>query len=100
MNIPGKTKDGMKARLDMQEMGIRPELAPQQSSKHAYLPPSCYTLSRKEKISFYECLSSVKVTSGYSSNTKAIVSMKDLKLVGMKSHDCHVLMQHLLPVAI
>ena len=26
--------------------------------------------------------------------------MKDLKLVGMKSHDCHILMQQLLPVAI
>ena len=26
--------------------------------------------------------------------------MKDLKLVGLKSHDCHVLMQQLLPVAI
>ena len=26
--------------------------------------------------------------------------MSDLKLVGMKSHDCHVLMQQLLPVAI
>ena len=26
--------------------------------------------------------------------------MKDLKLVGVKSHDCHVLMQQLLSVAI
>ena len=26
--------------------------------------------------------------------------MKDLKLLGLKSHDCHVLMQQLLPVAI
>jgi len=26
--------------------------------------------------------------------------MHDLKLVGLKSHDCHVLMQKLLPVAI
>lgn len=26
--------------------------------------------------------------------------MKDLKLVGLKSHDCHILMQQLLPVAI
>ena len=26
--------------------------------------------------------------------------MKDLKFVGLKSHDCHVLMQQLLPVAI
>jgi len=28
------------------------------------------------------------------------VFVKDLKLVGLKSHDCHVLMQQLLPVAI
>ncbi|KAL8155839.1 hypothetical protein AgCh_001037 [Apium graveolens] len=41
LNIPGKTKDGMKARLDL-----------------------------KEKISFYECLSSVKVPSGDSSSPK------------------------------
>ena len=26
--------------------------------------------------------------------------MNDLKLIGLKSHDCHVLMQQLLPVAI
>ncbi|XP_063949039.1 uncharacterized protein LOC108203290 [Daucus carota subsp. sativus] len=100
LNIPGKTKDGIKARLDLQEMGIRAELAPQQSGKRTYLPPACFTLSRKEKISLCECLSTVKVSSGYSSNPKNFVSMKDLKLIGMKSHDCHVLMQHLLPVAI
>ncbi|KAL8145517.1 hypothetical protein AgCh_003615 [Apium graveolens] len=52
LNIPGKSKDGMKARLDMQEMGIRVELAPQQSGKRAYLSPACYTLSRKEKSAF------------------------------------------------
>ncbi|KAL8157781.1 hypothetical protein AgCh_002474 [Apium graveolens] len=81
LNIPGKMKDGMKARLDLQELGVRAELAPQQSGKRAYLPPACYTLSRKEKISFCECLSSVKVPSGYSSNLKNLISMKDLKLV-------------------
>ena len=26
--------------------------------------------------------------------------MKDMKLIGLKSHDCHVLMTHLIPVAI
>ncbi|KAL8155740.1 hypothetical protein AgCh_000951 [Apium graveolens] len=29
LNIPGKTKDGVKARLDLQEMGVRTELTPQ-----------------------------------------------------------------------
>jgi len=42
----------------------------------------------------------MKVPLGYSSNIKSLVSMEDLKLVGLKSHDCHVLMQQLLPVTI
>ena len=31
---------------------------------------------------------------------KRLVSIKDLKLVGMKSHDCHVMMTQMLPVAL
>ena len=42
----------------------------------------------------------MKVPQGYSSNIKSLVSVNDLKLVGLKSHDCHVLMQQLLPVAV
>jgi len=64
------------------------------------LPAACYTLSKKEKTSFCECIKGVKVPQGYSSNVKSLVSMNDLKLIGLKSHDCHVLMQKLLPVAI
>ncbi|XP_019156907.1 PREDICTED: uncharacterized protein LOC109153494 [Ipomoea nil] len=100
LNIQGKTKDGIKARKDMVVMGIREKLAPQEMGKRAYLPPACHTLSKKEKTSFCACLNGVKVPSGYSSNIKKLVSMKDLKLVGMKSHDCHVLMQQMLHIAI
>jgi len=57
-------------------------------------------MSTKEKKSFCHCLQNVKVPQGYSSNIKSLVSINDLKLVGLKSHDCHVLMQQLLPVAI
>jgi hypothetical protein len=81
-------------------MGIRSELAPQKHEKRNYLSPTCYTLSKKEKISFLECLKSIKVPSDYSSNISKKVSMNDLKLIGMKSHDCHVLLTHLLPVVI
>ncbi|CAJ2651409.1 unnamed protein product [Trifolium pratense] len=100
LNIAGKTKDGINARLDMDLMGIRKELLPQQINNRTYLPPACYTLSKKEKTSFCECLKSIKVPHGYSSNVNKLVSMNDLKLIGLKSHDCHVLMQQLLPVAI
>ena len=37
---------------------------------------------------------------GHSSNVKSLVSVQDLKLIGFKSHDCHILMQQLLPIAI
>ncbi|KAL0556179.1 hypothetical protein IC582_004689 [Cucumis melo] len=42
----------------------------------------------------------MKVPRGYSSNITNLVSIEDSKLNGLKSHDCHVLLQQLLPVAI
>ena len=57
-------------------------------------------MSTKEKKQFCNCLKNVKVPQGYSSNIKSLVAFNDLKLVGLKSHDCHVLMQQLLPVAV
>jgi len=57
-------------------------------------------MSTKEKKHFCHCLKNVKVPHGYSSNIKSLVSVTNLKLVGLKSYDCHVLMQQLLPVAI
>ena len=49
---------------------------------------------------FCKCLADLKVPDGYSSNFRNLVSMDDLKMVGLKSHDCHILMQQLLPIAI
>ena len=100
LNTAGKTKDGINVRKDMVEMGIRPELAPQEKGERTFLPPASYTLTRAEKISLLECLQSIRVPSGYASNISRRVSMKDLKLIGMKSHDYHDLLTQLLPVAI
>jgi len=100
LNVPGKSKDGINARLDLLDMGIRTELAPIKKGKRQYLPPAAYTLSRKEKFVFCKFLQGVKVPEGYSSNIRNLVSMKDLKLKGLKSHDCHILMEHLLPIGI
>ncbi|KAL4038500.1 hypothetical protein IC575_002121 [Cucumis melo] len=99
-DIPSKTKDGVKSRLDLVELNIRSELAPQVGEKKIFLPPTCYTLSRAEKLSFCKTLSELKVPEGYSSNIQSLVSLTDLKLYGLKSHDHHVLMQQLLFVAI
>ncbi|XP_073120554.1 uncharacterized protein [Henckelia pumila] len=87
LDISGKTKDGVAARLDLMEMNVRSELAPRIGDKKTFLPPACYTLSKDEKRSICNSLSGMKVPEGYSSNVKNLVSIKDLKLVGLKSHD-------------
>ena len=100
LNVFGKSKDDINAMLDLIDMGIRSELAPVKDGKRTFLPPTTHTLSRKEKKVLFQFFHEVKVLEGYSSNISNLVFMKDLKLKGSKSHDCHVLMDHLLPIGI
>ena len=100
LNVHGKTRDTKASRDDMVKMRIRTNLAPEPRGDRHFLPPARYTLSKAEKTSMLRCLKSIKVPSGYSANISAKVQMNDLKLIGLKSHDCHVLMTQLLPVAI
>ena len=100
LDVPGKTKDGLASRRDLQEMHLRTELAPVVGEKRMYLPPACYTLSKEEKRKVCHAFHEMKLPSGYTSNVKNLVSMKELKLIGLKSHDYHTLMQQLLPVAL
>ena len=92
LHIQGNMKYGLNTRQDLVEMGLRSQLHPRFDGKKIYFPLACYTLSKKEKISFCQCLRRVKVPQGYSSSVKSLVQLKDLKLVGLKSHNCHVLM--------
>ncbi|BBG93951.1 hypothetical protein Prudu_002111 [Prunus dulcis] len=91
LEIPGKNKDGIAARLDLLNMGVKTDLQPQYGERRTRLPPGPWNLSRAEKR---------EVPEGYSSNIKNLVSLQDSRLLGLKSHDCHTLMQQLLPVAI
>ncbi|XP_028080882.1 uncharacterized protein LOC114282405 [Camellia sinensis] len=68
LNIPGKTKDGINSCLDLVEMGLREELAPQIREKRTYLPPACYTLSKEEKRRVCTTLLELKVPEGHYSN--------------------------------
>ncbi|KAL4032723.1 hypothetical protein IC575_005804 [Cucumis melo] len=100
LDIPGKTKDGLYARRDLADLKIRPELTPINGEKKNFIPPACYTFTKKEKRFLLKSLSKMKVPRGYSSNVTNLVSIENSKLNGLKSHDCHVLLQQLLPVAI
>ncbi|XP_074327169.1 uncharacterized protein LOC141665084 [Apium graveolens] len=90
LNIRYKTKDSEGSRLDMIQMGVRKDLAPQKiGEKRTYLPPSAFTLSKTEKKKLLKSLASMKLPYGHSSNIKNCVLILDLKLYRLKFHDCH-----------
>jgi len=45
-------------------------------------------------------LKNLKVPSGFYSNIRSLVSMKDLTLTNYNSHDCHIMLTTFLPIAI
>lgn len=100
LDVKGKSKDGLESRKDLMNMGIRRELHPQERGSKYYLPPASHTLSKKEKQIFCRRLYELKLPDGYSSNIANCVSIEECKIIGLKSHDCHVLMQQLLSVAL
>ncbi|XP_038687502.1 uncharacterized protein LOC119986883 [Tripterygium wilfordii] len=55
--------------------------------------------NRKQKRVVCHWVSSLKLLDGYASNLGRCVDMREGKLFGMKSHDCHVFMERLLPIA-
>ncbi|XP_075093198.1 uncharacterized protein LOC107829616 isoform X2 [Nicotiana tabacum] len=64
------------------------------------MPAACCNMSKSEKKEFYKFLKSVKFPDGYASNISRRVNEDDDKITGLKSHDHHVLLQRLLPIAI
>ncbi|XP_042988732.1 uncharacterized protein LOC122316266 [Carya illinoinensis] len=100
MDIEGKTKDTANACRDLMELGLRKELHLQPSANGYSMVLGSYTLDIDQMRHFCEWLASIKFPDGFASNISRCVSVADGKISGMKSHDCHVFMQRLLPVAI
>ncbi|CAA7018756.1 unnamed protein product [Microthlaspi erraticum] len=80
----GKSKDGIQARKDLENLGIRKDLHP----------------CTQEKKVFCRQLFDFKGRDGYCSDISRGISLDDCKVTGLKSHDYHVLMQQLLPIAL
>jgi hypothetical protein len=101
LDIPGKTKDTFKAHMELEEMKLRKDLHHRTlENRSKKLPTACYTLSKQEKMSLYNCLHGIKVPNGYSDNVSGMVNMKTLKVHFKKSHDCHILIGQFLPITI
>ncbi|KAF7114861.1 hypothetical protein RHSIM_RhsimUnG0074200 [Rhododendron simsii] len=99
LGIDGKNKDTEKARKDMEDQEIRKELHLKRRANGTFeKPPAKYTLSPKEREGFLDFLKSIKYPDGYAANISKCVNTNGGKLSGLKSHDCHVLLQRILPI--
>lgn len=99
MNMLRKTKDNVQARLDLEVINIRSELHLIRKGEKHHLHVASYTLSKGDKHLFYPFFQQLRVPDDFSSNISQSVDMKEHKISGLKSHDYHVLLQHLIPLA-
>ena len=97
-NIPGKTKDTYKSRDELNKYCRRPQFA-QNLVTNKYLDVP-FVLNKSQKKDVLEWVKKLRFPDGYASNLGRCVDAKKLKMFGMKSHDCHVFMQRLLPIAL
>lgn len=100
LDINGKTKDPVIASEDLCDWGIRKELHMQvrASDNKLIKPAAYYTLSTSERNEFYQFLKLIKFLDGYAANISRCV--RETKISGLKSHDCHILLQMLIPAGI
>ena len=64
------------------------------------LPGTSYNLTTDEKRVVCQWVRALKVLTGFSSNIKSLVSMKDLTLTNFNAHDCHIKPTVFLPTVI
>jgi hypothetical protein len=101
LDIIGKMKDGLNSHKDLQVLGIREELHPQERPNgKIYLSLGSYTLTNEEKSAICKCPRGIRVPIGFSTNIKNLVSMSELKVSGYNTHDCHTMLPLFLAIAI
>src|SRR4051812_3818841 len=71
----------------------------QRSKVNITAPHACFTLSQKEIHQLINCLLGIKLPYGFAGKISRYLDSAKQRFSGMKSHDCHVLMTQLLPVA-
>jgi hypothetical protein len=82
-------------------MNLRPEFHPfiAENGK-TLLPTACFTMTKKENTNFLQMSHDVRVPCEYSSNVSRCVKLKECTVGVLKSHDKHIIMQQLLPIAL
>ena len=100
LDIKGKLKDTTNARLDLADLKIRNELQFQHNGDDYDMPKARYTLSKSKKTQFLNFLKDAKFPDGYASNIQKCLTADAIKWQGLKTHDCHILLQRIIPAVV
>nr|GEY02167.1 hypothetical protein [Tanacetum cinerariifolium] len=93
-----KSKDTAEARQDLKRLGIRNGLwLSQDNNGKCSKPHSVYSFTPEDRKKFCQFIKGVKLSDGFRSNFKHKVTDNDTNITGLKSHDCRIMMQRLLP---
>ncbi|KAL9676132.1 hypothetical protein QQ045_004345 [Rhodiola kirilowii] len=101
--LEGKTKDDHKARAGLKEQGLRKHQWDKfkgLSSKREKVTQAPYTVLPEHKVEILEMIKDVKYPYGYAWSLRSKINLHDKQVNGLKTHDCHVMLQRVLPVVI
>ncbi|GLU11298.1 hypothetical protein SLE2022_280530 [Rubroshorea leprosula] len=94
------SKDNVKSRMDLPLYCDREELHLYYDRSGSLCKPNpSYALNTNKKRCLCTWLKHVQFPDGFASNIARCVNLAELRLVGLKSHDCHIFMQRLIPIA-
>ena len=101
LNIPSKSKDNVAARRDLKKLKMMPELQLRELEDGSEeIPTSRFWMTTSEqKRLFCQVIKNAKLPQGYGSNVSRCVQVNERKISGYKSHDAHIMMHYLLPIA-
>ena len=99
MDVKGKTKDNIKARLDIALYCNRKNMELVCNGSRVTKPRASFVLEKNAQLLVYKWLKSLRFLDGHASNISRLVNTEECRLYEMKSHDCHVFMQTLIPLA-
>ncbi|GLU09717.1 hypothetical protein SLE2022_265620 [Rubroshorea leprosula] len=86
--------------MDMELYCNRPSLCiPKRGSNVGQQLKATYVFTREQRKSVCQWLKNLRFPNGFASNISRCVNMQEAKVSWMKSHDCHIFMQSLLPIA-
>jgi hypothetical protein len=95
MGFSGKTKDNMNARQDLVELCNRPSL---ELKVNGGKPRASFYFKSQQRKEVMRWMKGLKFLNGYAAGLRRSVYMTTRKLIGLKSHDYHIIMERLISV--